>query len=109
MPFADALAAWAAGRYDGIGFVFSADDPYTGVDLDHVRDADTGVVQPWALDIVRRLDSYTEISPSGGGLHVIVRAQVPRGRKKFPQLGAEMYDRARYFTMTGNVFAGVPV
>ncbi len=78
--------------HDGIGFVFTADDPFCGVDLDGCVDRQTGEIQPWAADILDRLDSYTEFSPSSEGLHIIVRAELPEGRRRGG--GVEMYDRA---------------
>src|SRR5262249_17247946 len=60
----------------------------------------TGVIQSWASDIVRQLSSYTEVSPSGTGLHIIVQARLPAGGRRTGHV--EMYDRARFFTMTGN-------
>lgn len=84
-----------------LGFVFSSDDPYTGVDLDKCRDSTTGVIETWAVEIIETLDSYTEISPSGCGVHIIPKAKLPeRGRKKG---NIEMYDSKRFFTFTGNV------
>ena len=94
------------GRYDGVGFVFSEDDPYVGVDLDHCRDPETGAVEPWALGIVRRLDSYTEVSPSGTGLHIIVKGRLPPGRRRKGQI--EMYSEGRFFTMSGALFEVQP-
>ena len=93
------------GRWaDGVGFVFTESDPYVGIDLDDVRDPETGEVEPWAQDIVDRLDSYTEVSQSGRGLHVIARGELPgKGRKRN---GLEVYDRERYFCMTGDVLSG---
>jgi len=52
-------------NYDGIGFVFSAQDPLCGIDLDDCRNPESGVVAQWAQEIVATLSSYTEISPSG--------------------------------------------
>jgi len=52
-------------EYPGIGFTFHADDPFCGVDLDDCRDSDTGVIAEWARAIIARLNSYTEVSPSG--------------------------------------------
>jgi putative DNA primase/helicase len=89
----------------GIGFVFTKDDPYTGVDLDHCRDAETGDILPWALEIVQYLNSYTELSPSGTGLHIIVFGVLPPGLRKVGDV--EMYDDVHYFTITGNLLPSV--
>lgn len=83
----------------GIGFVFTAEDPFVGVDLDKCRDLETGQLEKWAADIVDRFDSYTEVSPSGLGVHIIIRGQLPEGRRKSGPL--ELYDQGRYFTVTG--------
>ena len=71
--FADAVTACARGAEKGIGFVFAEDDPFTGVDLDHCIDENTGLVAPWARAIASQLDSYTEYSPSGTGLYIITQ------------------------------------
>jgi hypothetical protein len=92
--------------YDGIGFVFTAADPFCGVDLDGCVDPETGEVEPWAMEIVEELDSYTEVSPSGRGLHVIVRAELPEGRRRGGHV--EIYDRGRFFTVTGRRLPGTP-
>jgi primase-polymerase (primpol)-like protein len=102
----EALRQCARAGHHGIGFVFSAGDPFCGVDLDHCRDVDTGALEPWAAAIVHALDSYAEASPSGAGVHVIVRATLPPGRRRRGPL--EMYDRQRYFTLTGRHIAGTP-
>lgn len=96
------LEAYGAGQrsYDGVGFVFCSGDPYTGVDLDGCRDPETGEVEAWAAEIVQDLDSYTELSPSGKGLHVIVKGKAPKALK-LPYI--EMYSIERFFTMTGHV------
>lgn len=87
----------------GLGFVFTKDDPFTGVDLDKCRDPETGEIEPWALEIVEQLSSYTEISPSGSGLHIIVFGVLPPGKRKVGDV--EMYDDLHYFTITGNLLA----
>jgi len=92
--------------YEGIGFVFTRDDPFCGVDLDHCRDSETGALEPWAKDIVQELDSYTEISPSGKGLHILVRGQLPDGRSRKGKV--EIYTHERYFTITGRHLQGTP-
>lgn len=100
--------AWSAlernTAFSGVGFVFTARDPYVGIDLDHaVQD---GELQSWAADIVRTLDSYTELSPSGTGLHIVCRGKLPaNGRRR---ASVEIYDRGRFFTVTGAHVAGSP-
>lgn len=105
--FAQAVARAERGGADGVGFVFSEADPYAGIDLDHcIGETETDPdgapfepVEPWALDIVNRLGSYTERSPSGTGLHIIVKATLPPGGRKTDRV--EMYDSGRFFTVTG--------
>ena len=99
ISFAAAERAAAAEGVDGIGFVFTGDDPYTGVDLDGVRDPETGELEPAARAIIASLDSYTEISQSGTGVHTIVRGALPAGRRRKGK--TEVYDAKRYFVMTG--------
>lgn len=90
---------------DGLGFVFSESDPFTGVDLDGAIGAD-GQLEPWAQDIVTRLDSYTELSPSGHGVHVIIGGTVPGPRRRKGPV--EMYSSDRFFTVTGRRLESYP-
>ncbi|UIP01630.1 hypothetical protein Hbl1158_16165 (plasmid) [Halobaculum sp. CBA1158] len=85
---------------DGIGFVFTDDDSIVGVDLDDCRDPETDDVDDAALDIIERLDSYTEVSPSGTGYHVLITGALPEGRNR--RGSVELYDTARFFTVTGD-------
>ena len=80
--------------------------PYVGIDLDKCRDPETGKIEPWAEAIIRELDSYTELSPSGRGFHIWVRGTLPQGPRRAGRV--EMYDNGRYFTVTGNHFEGTP-
>lgn len=90
----------------GVGFVLTQNDPFALIDLDQCMDQDTGALQAWAQEVVERMGSHTEISPSGQGLHIIVKGSLPpRGRKKGP---VERYDRSRFMTMTGNLFPSSP-
>src|SRR5262245_3175536 len=106
-----ALEEWeqdtpSAYRGGGLGFVFAADDPYAGIDLDHCIDPGTGAIADWAQEHIDALTSYTEVTPSGTGVHILVRGTLPpRGRRK----GAvEMYEYDRFFTMTGWHVPGTP-
>ncbi|WP_296707294.1 hypothetical protein [Rhodoblastus sp.] len=69
-----AVAAAAVGQpspTQGLALILGQKSfPIFGVDLDSCRDTDTGELTPWAQDIVDRLDSYTEISPSQTGLKI---------------------------------------
>lgn len=90
-------------RYTGVGFVFSPKDEYVGVDLDKCRDAKTGEVAPWAEKIIEDLDTYTEISPSGTGFKMWLKAELPPGyRNKSISGQIECYSESRYFACTGN-------
>jgi hypothetical protein len=100
---------------DGIGFMFAETDPYVGIDLDKCCDRGTGVLEGWARRIVERLNSYTELSPSGTGVHIILRASLlatveKLGREEIQHKSGsiEIYDRDRYFTVTGRHLAGTP-
>lgn len=107
--FGEAVAAVGRWRCDGVGFVFGPDRAYTGLDLDHVIVG--GVLDPEYRWVVDEAGTYTEVSPSGDGLHLIFRGGKPQGaeRSRRGQPGGrvvEMYDHDRYFTVTGNVFEG---
>lgn len=91
----------------GIGYVFTEDDDYTGIDLDDcIID---GKVQPWAIEIIDTFKgaAYIEVSPSGKGLKIWTRAKLPPDitHKVYLQgntgSAIEAYDRGRYFTVTG--------
>jgi putative DNA primase/helicase len=90
----------------GIGFVFTQDSGITGIDLDKCRDPESGVLEPWAEEILQDLNSYTEISPSGRGLHIYVLGELPPGRMKKGRI--EAYQRGRFFTVTGRHLEGTP-
>ena len=52
--------------------------------------------------------SYTEVSPSGTGLHIIIEGRLPGGGRKDSKQDIEVYDRDRYFCVTGHKFDGMP-
>lgn len=90
----------------GIGFVFVGGTEIVGVDLDKCRDPETGEIESWALEIVRALDSYTEVSPSGRGVHIFVLGELPPGRRRKERI--EAYETVRFFTVTGNRLPETP-
>lgn len=85
----------------GLGFIL---EPLVGVDLDDCRDPETGEIEPWARAIIDRFGSYTEVSPSGAGVHVYVIGEVPDGGNRSGDV--EMYDSSRFFTVTGDRVSG---
>lgn len=102
--FQDAFNAFQTGAYDGIGFVFTDNDPYFVIDLD-----DTGGDQEAferQLKIYREFDTYSELSPSGKGIHLIGRGKVKSGRRRN---FIEVYSSERYITFTGNVHNAKPI
>ena len=93
---------------DGIGFVLG--DGITGVDLDHCIDED-GRLDPDAEYIVGMLDTYTELSPSGTGLHMLLFGElnVKKHRVTGPWGGHfEVYDKDRFFTITAERYKDTP-
>jgi uncharacterized protein (DUF927 family) len=97
--FTETVNAWrqSRGRYDGIGYVFAADDPYCGVDLDKCI-SDDGEIDQNKLCWIESFNSYTETSPSSRGFHLIVKGKVEQGHN---ERGFEIYSSGRFFTFTG--------
>ncbi|OGQ96502.1 MAG: hypothetical protein A2521_09465 [Deltaproteobacteria bacterium RIFOXYD12_FULL_57_12] len=96
--FDKVLAAYEAGGFDGIGFVLTANDPFVAIDIDHCITDEDGL-SAFAKEMLGLFKSYAEISPSGGGLRIIVKGSIPRNIKK-PEI--EMYHRDSYVTITGH-------
>lgn len=116
--FATVFAAYGRGGYDGIGYEFSKDDPFVGIDLDGCRDPETGALAEWARSIVLDFKTYAEVSPSLTGVKLFAAGRLlfKSGRKvelkdiertcdKAPAI--EIYDHGRYFAVTGMKLSGV--
>jgi len=107
----------AANKFDGVGLVLTRDDPYVGIDFDHCRcPAFDGVdpeisgglemVLPEIADHIRKLNTYTEVSPSGKGIRLFLRGSLPvDGKRKGP---IEVYQSGRYMTITGHILDEFP-
>jgi putative DNA primase/helicase len=90
---------------NGLGYVFQDGGPLVGVDFDHVREADTGKVDPEVEQVVRELESWTEISSSGTGLHTLLTGERNPEYKHEGDIGdgsVEVYEADRYFVLTGD-------
>jgi hypothetical protein len=99
-------------QYAGIGFVFHESDPFVGIDLDDCLEDTTGDPKACIQAMLERFsDTYIEISPSGLGLKIWCVGKLPRSIQVALDDGCalEMYDHARYFTVTGHVFRHAPL
>lgn len=117
--YQQAISAYKRGGYEGVGYSLLQGSGLVGGDLDACIGED-GKIAQWAMDIVERVQSYTEISPGGAGLRFIARGSLPGALKqdltgKVERLdgidkapGIEMYESGRYLTITGNHLAGTP-
>ncbi len=92
----------ASEQHSGIGFMFG-NSPFFGVDIDGIEpdireflDGGNGIVS----EFIHALRSYAELSPSGKGIHIICRGELPQGARR--RGNVEMYDSGRFFTVTGN-------
>ena len=95
------------GQEVGCGFEFG-DSPFAGIDLDHCID-DDGNLADWAADIVEAMGSYTELSPSGHGLHIIFKGEILKeladaGKQGVKVGNIELYYGAHYFTVTERIY-----
>lgn len=99
--FSDVVACYQSGAYSGIGFVFTENDPYAFIDLDDC--GQDGELIAYHMELYSVFSSYSEISPSGNGLHIIVKGSIPEGRRNSAKK-IEIYSSQRYATFTGNIY-----
>lgn len=86
--------------YDGVGFVFSRNDPFIGIDIDHCIN-ENGKMAEYAEKIMKECGSYAELSPSGTGVHIIGKGSMVEGMTGRRTTLIEMYETNRFFTVTG--------
>lgn len=111
--FSAAVSAYQTGRgkYDGIGFCLTEETPI-GIDLDNCRcpafvNQGIEIIAPWAQDVINKVDSYTEASPSGKGIRIFANGgKLPAGGRKNGDF--EIYQSGRYLTVTGDHIKGTP-
>src|ERR1035441_3498097 len=99
-------ASKQAGRpgYSGIGIVLSEAMGITGIDFDHC--VVNGVIDPEVEGWVAKLNTYTELSFSGEGLHSLAYGKLPWKANRSAKV--EMYGDARFFVVTGRQMTGTP-
>ncbi|AVP34224.1 hypothetical protein C6W84_09520 [Acinetobacter baumannii] len=97
-----------------IGYMLSAEDPFTCIDLD-VKDASNCTdASQWTTpdqyerfdSIIKIFNSYTEYSRSGKGFHIWVKGNIGEGRRRE---GVEVYSQERFIVCTGNTFKSEPI
>ena len=107
LGFEEAMQAYRDANDVGLGFVFTDSDPFVGLDLDGV--IEDGSLSDEASHIVEDLESYTEVSTSGTGLHIITRGtrlERVKSRADLLEGHIEVYDTNRYFVLTGDIHQG---
>lgn len=101
----EAAAGFDPNVHSGIGFSFREDDPFVGIDYDRVVNERGEITDPAIAAEIEELNSYTELSQSGTGLHCICKVNnwpdIPKGTKK---AAGELYYSGRYFAITGDVW-----
>ena len=101
--FKQAAYKYSNGNCDGIGFVLG--EGYVLIDLDHcIID---GKLTDQSREIIKLLDSYTERSPSGTGVHIFVKTNLDIGNRRTE--GLEIYSKDRYSTVTGDCKRPKPI
>ncbi len=86
---------------DGVGFVLSKDDDIVGIDIDHCFQ--DGEITEVTESIIKKVNSYTELSPSGEGIRIFCKGLFPFSGRKNTKLGLEIYSYDRYLTVTGHI------
>lgn len=104
--FDQAVQALERRHWDGVGFAFLPGDGLIGIDIDGAIDADTGEVTQRCQDIIAACASYTEWSPSGRGVHIIVAGESETFKDN--RIGLEVFCGRQFFTCTGRRWAGTP-
>lgn len=94
-------------HWSGAGFAFLPGDGLIGIDVDGAVDPDDGSMSDLCRTVVQVADSYTELSPSGRGVHVIVRGHVDKSFKS-NEIGLEVFCGSQFFTCTGAHLADTP-
>ena len=111
LHFEDAIELSKKKDFTGIGYVIEKGSDLVFIDIDHCVDISTGEIEPVAKKIIDSLNSYTEISPSGTGVHIIMKGEITKNlkpSKKVKGWKIEFYNDKRYFTVTFNHLNGTP-
>ena len=92
-------------KKDKKGFVLTQSDPYTVIDLDNPEKKKSRTlkqvkkIRRQQAEIIKAFNSYTEVSNSGKGYHIIIKGKI---EKNFKRDWIEAYSSKHYFLLTGN-------
>ena len=100
LPFED--VRFRVGKTLGLGFAYTEDHPFVCIDVDEFT--------PENLSLVKSLDSYTEVSPSGMGCHVVVEvtdkatiiAEYGKGKRNTTNK-RDLFISTGFVTVTNNI------
>lgn len=107
-PFRDAITGCQEYNHANIGFAFTSDDPYCGIDIDHCVNSD-GTLSNLAQEILNLFQgTYVEFSTSGTGIHIIAKGTIGEDGRKDPENGIEIYKAKRFFVCTGDFLGDNP-
>ncbi len=104
--YSTAYLAYETGDWAGVGVLLTAGDPYAVLDPDDCRDSETGELTAFAQDLIARFNSYTEVSPSGTGIRIVMKGTLPGSTTPYP--GVQAWDRVHFVTLTGQHIPGTP-
>lgn len=103
ISFIDVKTAYEAGKFDGIGLVIQKKPDIklqlVGFDFDKCRNPTTGEITPKIKAYLDRLNTYSEISPSGTGIRAFAKGDIREDGRRAK--GIEIYKHAHYLTVTG--------
>lgn len=88
-------------EYNGIGYVFHQDDPYTVIDLDNKNNNKR--LSKYFKSIIKKMNSYTEISQSQKGYHIIIKQSHISGDRRRKD-NYETYNHGRFIAITGDLY-----
>lgn len=86
----------------GVGLVLTTNDPYVAIDLDSCYF--DGRISEDAQAVVDLMHGYTEVSPSGKGLRILVKGEVQKNHKTAK---IEIYTQQRWVTITGKAISTI--
>lgn len=105
--FEAVLEALQTGQFFGIGYVLDDRDGVVGWDFDHCINPSNGAIEPNIETVLRRINTYTEITPSGEGLRAFCFGDIPEAGRHTGNI--ETYKSLRYLTLTGRLYPGFPI